>query len=176
MSCKVTKTVSTDHNFLREKRAEAESNRWPFAYQPNILPQGQTGSHTRYERRSCLSASCSWNSLSLSILDFWLEISPLVDRWRFNSHCHLWRFFPPWSGNLQFGTRWLALFKTWCSPSCRGVLWAGNVGSDDGDGCLQLFHLCFGKITVPVPGDGGNNTIAKELQWVSYRILRKACR
>ena len=37
------KTVSTDHNFWRE-RAEADSNRGPSAYQPNALPLGQTGS------------------------------------------------------------------------------------------------------------------------------------
>ena len=35
---KVTKTVSTDHNFRRERRAEVDSN------QPNALPLGQTGS------------------------------------------------------------------------------------------------------------------------------------
>ena len=39
------KTVSTDHNFRRERRAEADSNRGPSAYQPNALPLGQTGSH-----------------------------------------------------------------------------------------------------------------------------------
>ena len=39
------KTVSTDHNFWRERRAEADSNRGPSAYQPNALPPlGQTGS------------------------------------------------------------------------------------------------------------------------------------
>ena len=31
------KTVSTDHSFGRERRAEAESNRGPSAYQPNRL-------------------------------------------------------------------------------------------------------------------------------------------
>ena len=35
------KTVSTDHNFSRERRAD--SNRGPSAYQPNALPLGQTG-------------------------------------------------------------------------------------------------------------------------------------
>ena len=30
--------------FLRERRAEADSNRCPSAYQPNALPLGQTGS------------------------------------------------------------------------------------------------------------------------------------
>ena len=37
------KTVSTGHNFWREKRAEAVSNRGPSAYQPTALPLGQTG-------------------------------------------------------------------------------------------------------------------------------------
>ena len=41
------KTVSTDHDFWRERRAEADSNRGrPSAYQPNALPLGQTGSRT----------------------------------------------------------------------------------------------------------------------------------
>ena len=39
------KTVSTDHNFRREKRAEADLNCGPSAYQPNALLLGQTGSH-----------------------------------------------------------------------------------------------------------------------------------
>ena len=30
------KTVSTDHNFLRERRAEADSNRGSSAYQPYL--------------------------------------------------------------------------------------------------------------------------------------------
>ena len=37
------KTVSTKHNFWREGRAEAESNRDPSAYHPKALPLGQTG-------------------------------------------------------------------------------------------------------------------------------------
>ena len=40
------KTVSIDYNFWRERRAEANSNRGPSAYQPNALPLGQTGSLT----------------------------------------------------------------------------------------------------------------------------------
>ena len=40
------KTVSADHNFWRERRAEADSNRGPSAYQPSALPLGQTGSLT----------------------------------------------------------------------------------------------------------------------------------
>ena len=38
------KSVSTDNNFRRERRAEAGSNQGPSAYQPNALPLGQTGS------------------------------------------------------------------------------------------------------------------------------------
>ena len=38
------KTVSANHNFWRERRAEAVSNRGPSAYQPNALPLGHTGS------------------------------------------------------------------------------------------------------------------------------------
>ena len=36
------KTVSTDHNFWRERRAEVDSNWGHSAYQPNALPLGQT--------------------------------------------------------------------------------------------------------------------------------------
>ena len=39
-----TETLSTDHNFRRERRAEADSNRGPSAYSTNALPLGQTGS------------------------------------------------------------------------------------------------------------------------------------
>ena len=38
----IHKTVFTDNSFRRERRAEAESNRGPSAYQPNALPLGQT--------------------------------------------------------------------------------------------------------------------------------------
>ena len=40
------KTVSIDHSFWRERRAEADSNRGPSAYQPNALTLGQTGSQS----------------------------------------------------------------------------------------------------------------------------------
>ena len=40
------KTVSTDHNFWRERRTEAEWNWSPSAYLPNALPLGQTSSRT----------------------------------------------------------------------------------------------------------------------------------
>ena len=37
-------TVFTDHNFWRERRAKADVNQGPSAYQPNALPLGQTSS------------------------------------------------------------------------------------------------------------------------------------
>ena len=43
--CKVVKMVSVKHSFRRERRAGAESNRHPSAYQPYALPPGQTSSH-----------------------------------------------------------------------------------------------------------------------------------
>ena len=47
------KTVSTDHNFWSgERRAEADSNRGPSAYQSNALPLGQTGSRDRQTCRT----------------------------------------------------------------------------------------------------------------------------
>ena len=45
------KTVSTDYNFQRERRAEADSNRGPSAYQLNAILLGQTGSQTRGEKK-----------------------------------------------------------------------------------------------------------------------------
>ena len=39
------KTVSTD-NFWRGRRAEADSNQGPSAYQPDSLPLGQNSSHS----------------------------------------------------------------------------------------------------------------------------------
>ena len=63
------KTVSTDHNFWRERRAEAELIRGPSAYQPDALPLGQTGSHTCTETLrafrdrwtpGCPLGGCGW--------------------------------------------------------------------------------------------------------------------
>ena len=56
------KTVSRDHNFLRGRRAETVSNRGPSAYQPNALPQGQTGSHLLFLAETIFSPVCSRSS------------------------------------------------------------------------------------------------------------------
>ena len=52
------KTVSTDHNFWRERRAEADLNRGPSAYEPNALPLGQTGSHVSSDVICFLYSAC----------------------------------------------------------------------------------------------------------------------
>ena len=52
--------MSTDHNFWRERRAEADSNRGPTAYQPNALPLGQTGSRVAYRRREFNRVRAVW--------------------------------------------------------------------------------------------------------------------
>ena len=57
------KTVSTDYNFWRERRAEADSNQCPSAYQPNALPLGQTGSQDNaYKPQLTSKKSRSWES------------------------------------------------------------------------------------------------------------------
>ena len=48
---KVPRQCPQTPTFRRERRAEAESNRGPSAYQPNAFPLGQTGSLTRAARR-----------------------------------------------------------------------------------------------------------------------------
>ena len=48
--------VSTDHNFWRERRAEADSNRGPSAYQPNALQLDQTGSLSPTDQFRMLSS------------------------------------------------------------------------------------------------------------------------
>ena len=42
--------MSTNHNFWRERRAEAVSNQGPSTYQPTALPLGQTGSRREISR------------------------------------------------------------------------------------------------------------------------------
>ena len=47
---KATRQYPQTTTFLKRKRAEADSNRGPSAYQPNVLPLCQTGSHSPHER------------------------------------------------------------------------------------------------------------------------------
>ena len=44
------KTASTDYNLWRERRAKADLNWGPSAYQANALPLGQTGSRHQNEQ------------------------------------------------------------------------------------------------------------------------------
>ena len=45
--------MSTDHNFWRERRAEADSSQCPSPYQPNALLLGQTGSQIKQTKICC---------------------------------------------------------------------------------------------------------------------------
>ena len=47
---KATRQCPRTTTFLKRKRAEADSNRGPSAYQPNVLSLCQTGSHSPQER------------------------------------------------------------------------------------------------------------------------------
>ena len=58
------KTVSTDHNLWSERRAEADLNRGPSAYQPTALPLGQTGSQGTHFHYGSLHTY--WRELTLS--------------------------------------------------------------------------------------------------------------
>ena len=61
------KSVSTDHNFWRERRAEADSNRGPSAYQPNALPLGQAGSLIALYRTAHFYTQTSSSSVTESL-------------------------------------------------------------------------------------------------------------
>ena len=50
--------MSTNHNLLRERRAEAVSNLGPSAFQPTAIPLGQTGSHSYYTSLKTCIAQC----------------------------------------------------------------------------------------------------------------------
>ena len=69
---KSNKPVSTDHNFWREKRAEADSNQGPSAYQPSalLLLLGQTGSQKHLSAVSTTLNSCQ--NGPLMVFYFWI--------------------------------------------------------------------------------------------------------
>ena len=74
--------MSRDHNFGRERRAEADSNRGPSAYQPNALPLGQTDSlsENKPRRSETLVLFCAFIVSALVrsegiFLGHWLSVS-----------------------------------------------------------------------------------------------------
>ena len=75
------KTVSTDHNFWSERRAEADSNRGPSAYEPNALPLGQTDSQ---EEKATATSNIQWlevghhRCISLFLGIWWTLFRPLI--------------------------------------------------------------------------------------------------
>ena len=68
--------MSTDYNFLREQRAEADSNRGPSAYQPNALPLGQTGSQAGAPKKPVYN----YRGMFMSLFE---RISWIEGRWSF---------------------------------------------------------------------------------------------
>ena len=63
------KTVSTDHNFWSERRAEAGSKRDPSIYQPNALQLGQNGSRkTKKWREKRKKKSVDDHDVGLNVL------------------------------------------------------------------------------------------------------------
>ena len=112
---KVTnETVSTDHSFWRERRAEGDSNRGPSAYQPNALPLGQTGSQSLCPTGGvsvlCIYLHARWEflrSLLLCLCDvFWALINSLVS-WFSASLCFRWK--QKTDPTFERGQNWLLL-------------------------------------------------------------------
>ena len=74
--------MSTDCNFWKERRAEADSNRSPSAYQPNALPLGQTSSQPvvgGWERSHCMPLQYACGE---RIVCFVVMRAPLINLWR----------------------------------------------------------------------------------------------
>ena len=69
------------HKTWSERRAEADSNRCPSAYQPNALPLGQTGSRTRHNS-SVSSVDDDW---PMQFVHLDIEISSQAEQ----THAHL---------------------------------------------------------------------------------------
>ena len=100
------KTVSTDHNFWRERRAEADSTRGPSAYQPNALPLGQTCSQSGgnwdlsgWALRAQLPANtsvCLSTSHTVSEVKGMKKFRPLVLGPKVRRHAALQPWCPVW--------------------------------------------------------------------------------
>ena len=83
---KVTRQVSTDHNFSRERRAEADSNHGPSPYQPNALPLGQTGSRARILLTRSVSSSLTVSKLHRCLLTCQLWRPDYLQQQQTNKH------------------------------------------------------------------------------------------
>ena len=75
--------MSTDHNFWRERRAEADSNRGPSAYQLNALPLGQTSSLTELQ-----AAVALWSTQDNTEFQFNID-------WRGDNKTTMQQHMPP---------------------------------------------------------------------------------
>ena len=75
------KTVSTDHNCWRERRAEADLNRSPSAYQPNALLLGQTGSQGEIQHAVKVKYGLSTCQVHLKYVLSTCQYTWMADRW-----------------------------------------------------------------------------------------------
>ena len=106
------KTVSTDHNFWRGRRAEADSNRGPSAsYQPNALPLCQTGSQSNTDNGVVPSfILCVPASSHVQWLSGVLIIDPI-----FKGTDQVLMVTAPGQGSLSFtlSVSWLCFYLVW---------------------------------------------------------------
>ena len=124
------KTVSTDHNFWRERKAETDSNRSPSAYQPNALPLGQTGSQVApflpslINRKRFLSVDAKPKQKETG-----QKVGKRKHRRREGSALAGWAFDVPWPAEPSMCSGRLSL--RWCpgrlSLRCALAGWAFDV-------------------------------------------------
>ena len=100
------KTVSTDHNFWRERRAKADWHRSPSAYQPNTLLLGQTGSLVWLKSVLFLNMIIIHHS-------WWVSSITTAVRNKLDFFCSL---VSVWSNNAEEGT--LSSYSVFLCYSC----------------------------------------------------------
>ena len=100
--------MSTNHNFWRERRAEAVSNRGSSAYQPTALPLGQTGSLTG-QTDDCGSY------LSLGHFTAFHEMWKR-EHWSARKTCQPWRL---WLQRILNNDTSAYCINAWCGARCH---------------------------------------------------------
>ena len=124
------KTVSTDHNFWRERRAEADLNQGPSAYHPNALPLGQIGSLSSLHTLSPLIAKCraGWwgggvnGSRPCTSRPSTLEAYIFRRKKNYNWG---WRLSVAWLTVIETLSEWQHHCGTWRRPFFSSYLWSG---------------------------------------------------
>ena len=119
-----TQTLSTDYNFWRERRVEADLNWCSSAYQPNALLLGQTSS--RWARSTAVQVNLLLRHASpLAALDFnWLRNTSFCPAKGADEFSHFKIVGGGGGGGLQM-SKW---------DVCKGVPWSKWVGVGEGWG------------------------------------------